>query len=301
VVRHTFDNELRGVPPPEECPVLVLDNIMNPKVNREKMMQILFESFEIPSLDFAYTPVCALLSSGCTTGIVADIGAGGTQVLPIAEGYAYPHAAQRNDVGGDLVTESLKRMLRESGVKLSSEFTLNEIKEKTCRCATHVDEFQDCDTPVEFQLPDDRKITIHDQQIRAPEVIFRPELIGGRPQDGLAKTIHRALSECPISARQNFAQNVILAGAATMTRDLETRLSSELRNLLPGRCNVKSPPERRISAWIGGSIQQTMAHTLAPASRSAHLYGRHGQEPSLCYNEEGPRLVHQLPSSIPGL
>jgi actin len=43
---HTFNNELRVTP--EECfGVFLTENCRNPKVNREKMMTIMFEEFQI--------------------------------------------------------------------------------------------------------------------------------------------------------------------------------------------------------------------------------------------------------------
>ncbi len=49
---------------------------LNPKANREKMQQIMFEKFEVPALYVAIQAVLALYASGRTTGIVLDAGDG---------------------------------------------------------------------------------------------------------------------------------------------------------------------------------------------------------------------------------
>ena len=80
-----------------ECPE-------NPRENRERLTQIIFEVFGAPQLYLSMQAVCALYASGRSTGVVLDSGYGVSHTVPIYEGFAIPHAIERMHIGGNDLT-----------------------------------------------------------------------------------------------------------------------------------------------------------------------------------------------------
>ena len=284
---YAFYSDLRVNP--EDHAVMLTEAPLNPKANRERMTQMMFETFNVSSVYVSIQAVLALYASGRTTGCIFDCGDGVSHTVPIFEGYSLPHAIRRLDLAGRDLTDYLMKLLKERGYNFTNSAEreiVRDIKEQLTYVSLDFDEEMQVSKEgrVEktYELPDGKVIAVGNEIFRCPEVLFQPSLIGKETQ-GIHLQIFDSITSCDIDLQRDLFNNIVLSGGTTMFPGIADRIDKELVRLTPDSVAVRviAPPERKYSVWIGGSI-------LASLNTFQSNWITREE-----YEEGGPQIVHQ--------
>ena len=285
---YSFYNDLRVNP--TDHPVLLTEPPLNKNTNKEKMAELMFDTFNVPAMYISMQAILSLYASGRTTGIVVDAGDGVTHIVPVYEGFAISHAIHRADIGGRDLTDYLRRLLRQRGYSLTSSAEkeiVRDIKERLCYVALDPEKELKLAEKVAgiektYTLPDGENLTIGAERFMAPELFFNPA-VSGSEESPLDDQIYNAIQQCDVDLRRDLYANIVLSGGSTMFPGLKERLHKELTELVPETMEIKiiAPPERRYSVWIGGSI-------LSSLKTFSKLWVTRKE-----YKEDGPTSVYR--------
>ncbi|XP_060198560.1 actin-100-like [Lycium barbarum] len=284
---HTFYNEL-GVAP-EEHPVLLTEAPLNPKANREKMTEIMFEEFNVPAMYVAIQAILSLFASGRTTGIVLDSGDSVSHTVPIYEGHALHHAISRLNIGGRDLTDYLMNQIerRYTFHTPTASKIVHHMKERITYVALdfeqEIEEAKNSSSVDKgYDLPDGQVIIIGAERFHCPEVLFQPSLVGKGPI-GIHEKTYNSIMKSDVDIRKDLFANIVLSGGSTMFPGIAERISKEISALAPSHTKIEviAPPERKYSTWIGGSIIASLVFFMQMPITNRE------------YDECGPSIVHK--------
>jgi len=264
---------------PDRHPVLLTETPFNPMANREKMTQIMFETFGTPAMCTPVQAIASLYATGRLTGVVCDCGHGVTHVAPVSMGRGIPNTIMRMNLAGHDVTDFLMQELRKSGHPVSPEAAHN-LKEKMCHILKPGEVVSSEQQP--FELPDGSIIEVGKERSFCPEILFQPEMIGFASL-GIHETCIKSLKKCSEDEQSILFNNIILSGGSSLFPGMAERLQSEVTDLAPPnlKARVLGPRNRKYSVWHGASI-------LASLSTFDQMYIAKCE-----YDEYGSSIVHR--------
>ncbi|KAG0610907.1 hypothetical protein M758_7G100900 [Ceratodon purpureus] len=214
VVESLWDHALRDrlLIDPKEHPMLLAEPSFNTQQHREKMVELMFEKYDVPALFLAKNAVLTSFASGRATSLVVDCGGGSTTVAAVHDGYVLQKAVVRSAIGGEVLTDCLQRTLEAKGIQIKPRFSFKrkeirpgefevvpvelpnttdsyyayaqravvaDIKESVCRVPDSAfDDNSYANIPTTpYELPDGQVIEIGADRFKIADIMFNPTLI----------------------------------------------------------------------------------------------------------------------------
>ena len=273
---------------PRDHPMFLLVPPLNPKANREQLVEMCFEVCDAPAVYVCNSPTAAIAADGRRTGVVVDIGEGNLTVTPVYGGYMLPHAVVRSHVAGREQTLALAKFLtdRDASVlpaaKLHDEARLRAVKERVARTAATWDAYRERSwrdgaggkvgsaIEAEEQLLDEnrdtvrfshqgRELRVNVERWQVGELLFSPDELGFEVA-GLQEMVNNSLMKCDVDIRLALYDNIIIVGGGAAAAGLAERLRNELKAFAPSgvAINVVVPDGPADTAWYGGTVMSAL-------------------------------------------
>lgn len=287
MIQHVFYHELRVGP--EETGLLLTEHIFTDNTTRAETATLLFDEMDTKALMFVPQEFLALISSGHESGIVINMGNTYTSIVPIWNLNILRDKAVVLQVGGQDVTRALELLLkqrRSDQVYRTSDFdplVVEDIKERRGYVALDYEvEMSKPETlSTEYELPDCQVVKLGRELFQCTECLFQPHLFGIKNTPGLIESVNQLIDTLNGEIKQEIvaSQTVFLTGSSSMFPGLVERLRAGIGEK-HSALKVIAQPERKMSAWIGGSV-------WAELSSSKNLWTTKEE-----FDAHGPDVVH---------
>lgn len=276
ILHHTFYNELTIAP--EDHTLLLTEHPLGPKQNRENILQIAMETFNIPGVYFGIPGVLSYFANKTvTSGLFLDCGHGVTSLLPMYEGEVLVKGIVRQNWAADVCTDRLLQLLQHANNECI-KFDKNTLELMTQhRAYIPYSELSD----ISHTNSVGESVNLFTESL---EPLFNPkgmdcELLG------LHELAFDSIQRCDESTHKELCSRITLSGGGTLIPGFESRLQKELTLLLTpelsGVTNVVAPPDRKYLTWKGGSV-------LSESDLFKHLLISHEE-----YNDHGPGIAYR--------
>ena len=283
----------------EECNLLVTAPLYDTKENKERLMQMLFETYGALGVWTSSPAVFELYAAGRENGVVLGTGHQMSYAVLVHEGLPDMRTAVRMRTAGEALTQHAATVLGgSSGAGALDWATAQKAKQALAVCAPDGASTEGVADGV-FELPDGKKVKV-DAKTRCAlaEPLLDPTLVG-EAAGGLAQLVADAIrlrdkdgvlesTEQGKDGTENWYKSVVLAGGSSSIAGLPQRLTRELRSKAPTPCEpaVCAPPERAHAAWVGASILGSLAVAGQMWISKAE------------YDENGPLIVHRCVRAV---
>jgi actin-related protein len=263
---NTFYGELKISP--EEHNLLLSESPFITRKDREKMLEMMFETFNCASTYLVAQSVLAAYSVGKSTGISIDCGHTSLNFAPIYEGFLQRHCVQHIPIAGKDINDILINLLIKNGQVIDSKMQKQSIiKAKESFCFLRHDNEDEIekkkeDETKEWELPDKKRITIGKERFQSTEVIFDPKQFG-YDYPNFQELFKKTVKSIDSDLREIMLANIIFNGGTTLIKGFKSRVTQEIEEAgqdYEFKKKVHTYPEAQFMAWIGGSILTSLTN-----------------------------------------
>lgn len=265
---------------PESHNIFLTENSISNIKNREKMAQIMFETFNVFNIHIEPQGSLSLFSTAKNTGLVIESDHLGTDIIPIYEKYIVSNAVRHSNLGGLEMTKQFEktlksrlpfktttsctletaRIIKENYIKLLPENELTEILDPYQMNILEINSNllkQNKETFEYFTLPDGNKIEVGNERFIIPYSLFYPELIE-KDEKGLDELIAESILNCDINIRKEMAMNIIIFGGNSLIENfaevLKKQVEKRLGKQYQGIVKISGNKDRKYAVWTGSSV-----------------------------------------------
>ncbi|XP_050354791.1 actin-related protein 10 [Nymphalis io] len=259
---------------PKERKVVVVESLLSPTLFRETLAKVLFLHYEVSGVMWADSARLCALTLGAPVALVVSLGARDAEVVAVVHGCPVLQAIQTQPLGARAIHDELARLLdRDNDTELHlPEHVLEDIKVRACFVPPRARALQLAEgagaaggAPAARAAHYTRAQCSLTVSGAARELAAEPLFARDNELASLPDAVLQCIALCPIDARRELAENILVTGGSAALPGLKARLAQELRHL------VTLPPYReclRISkfkfhtapahdnsvAWVGGAL-----------------------------------------------
>jgi actin len=229
---------------------------------KRRLFELFFDKYQVMGFYPILDSLLTMYSGGFQTGLVIEMGASSTRIVPIYQGYILSHAIEVIQIGGTILDSFMFDQLQNAGFSTDSSVRREigrVLKERSCFVSLDYNEDISHVKKKEYRLPDGDMIELGVERFKVPELLFKPGLFN-LEEKALHTAILDVISKCDVDTRSELLENIFLSGGSSVIPQLEIRLQNELEIGLEQRGfsmrtpRIIAPKQRFFSCWIGGSI-----------------------------------------------
>eukprot|EP00638_Chattonella_subsalsa_P016370 CAMPEP_0117820428 /NCGR_PEP_ID=MMETSP0949-20121206/2457_1 /TAXON_ID=44440 /ORGANISM="Chattonella subsalsa, Strain CCMP2191" /LENGTH=393 /DNA_ID=CAMNT_0005659371 /DNA_START=6 /DNA_END=1187 /DNA_ORIENTATION=- len=236
---------------PKERRVVIAEPLAGSSAFREALGTVLFRQMQVKGVVMIPGPWPALLCTGLRSGLVIEIGARETHVLPVFAGYPLQNAYQVTPLGVGALCSKIRNDL-EGGLELQEKDVQN-ILAQACFVRCKKSSLEDV-SPVEFPLSSGgNHVTIPPKvRVQTADILFE----GTDTHDSIISIMFNSLKRCSAEIRKGLLSNIVVAGGGAMIPGICGRLSEEIRSVLDDD-SVLSEYERKQLSCMRPALSST--------------------------------------------